>query len=243
MKVLGLVGSPRKGGNTDTLVGRVLEGAKSKGAEVKKVYLGDLNIHPCQGAFSCEARKSCVLPDDMPPLYESLRRAHGVVIGTPVYVGNASGLLVNFLGRCRPFISFLDSAGSSGEEISPEQAAALRREKTCLLISRGTAYADLPSPAEEAMRRAIQAHLDRDPSSHPLPARRLPPGKKGVILLTYHQPGEEKYRSVADFLRFNLNLWGLEILDLIPAYRLLKKGDAQMRDDLMERAWRAGRMF
>jgi len=64
-----------------------------------------------------------------------------------------------------------------------------------------------------------------------------------VILLSYHQPGEGKYQGVADFLRFNLNLWGLEIIDVIPAFRLLKKGDAQMREDLMQRAWKAGRMF
>ncbi len=109
MKILGIVGSPRKGGNTDTLVARVLEGARSKGAEVERVHLQGLNIHPCQGAFSCEARKGCVLPDDMQPLYKKLQQADGIVMGTPVYVRNASGMLVNFIDRCRPFISFLDS--------------------------------------------------------------------------------------------------------------------------------------
>jgi multimeric flavodoxin WrbA len=244
MKILGLVGSPRKGGNTDTLVDRVLEGAKSNQADAEKVYLGDLDIHPCQGAFSCEAWKRCVLPDDMQPLYENLRQADGIVIGTPVYVGNASGPLVNFLDRCRPFISFLDSLEAGKPALSPSEKKALRQEKTCLQIWQGKSYAELPSMAEEAMLKAIHAYVEKNPSSHPVPAKRLAQGKKGVILLTYHQPGEGKYQGVADFLRFNLhNLWGLEIIDVIPAYRLLKKGDAQMREDLMQRAWKAGRMF
>jgi multimeric flavodoxin WrbA len=46
--VVGFVGSPRKGMNTDTLVGRVLEGAKSVGADIEKIYLNDLEIKPCQ---------------------------------------------------------------------------------------------------------------------------------------------------------------------------------------------------
>jgi multimeric flavodoxin WrbA len=244
VKILGLVGSPRKGGNTDTLVERVLEGAKSNMAEVEKVFLGDLNIHPCQGAFSCEARKRCVLPDDMQPLYETLQKADGIVVGTPVYVGNASGPLVNFLDRCRPFISFLDSQEAGKPALSPSEEEALRQENTCLQIWRGKSYAELPSLAEEAMLRAIHAYVEKNPSSHPVPAKRLAQGKKGVILLTYHQPGEKKYQGVADFLIFNLhNIWGLEIIDVIPAFRLLKKGDAQMRGDLMQRAWKAGRMF
>jgi len=95
--------------------------------------------------------------------------------------------------------------------------------------------------AEEVMLKAIHSYVDKNPFSHPIPAKRLAPGKKGVIILTYHQPGERKYQGVADFLHFNLhNLWGLEIIDVIPAYRLLKKGDAQTRKDLMQRAWEAG---
>jgi multimeric flavodoxin WrbA len=243
VKLLGLVGSPRKGGNTDTLVDRVMEGAKSNQAEVEKVYLRDLDIHPCQGAFSCEARKRCVLPDDMQPLYEKIQQADGIVIGTPVYVGNATGALVNFLGRCRPFISFLDSLEAVRPALSPSEEA-LRQEKTCLQIWQGKSYADLPSLAEEVMLKAMRSYVEKNPSSHPIPAKRLAQGKKGVILLTYHQPGEKKYQGVADFLNFNLhNLWGLEIIDLIPAYRLLKKGDAQMREDLMQRAWKAGQLF
>ncbi len=244
MKILGIVGSPRKGGNTDTLVTRVLEGARSKAAEVEKVYLQGLNIHPCQGAFSCEARKGCVLPDDMQPLYKKLQQADGIVIGAPVYVRNASGMLVNFIDRCRPFISFLDSLETEKPPLSTAEQEALRHENACLQIWQGKSYEELPCTAEEVMSRSIHAYIEKYPSSHPTSAKRLAKGKKGVIILPYHQPGEQKYQGVADFLFFNLhNLWGLEIIDVIPACRVLKKGDAQGREDLMQRAWKAGQLF
>jgi multimeric flavodoxin WrbA len=244
VKILGIIGRPRKGGNTDTLVGRVLEGAKSKAAEVEKVHLRDVNIHSCQGAFSCEARRSCVLPDDMPPLYQKLQQADGIVIGTPVYVGNASGMVVNFLNRCRPFISFLDSLETEKPALPLRQEKALLQENTCLQIWKGKSYEELPSTAEEVMFRTIHSYIEKHPSSHPIPAKRLAKGKKGVIILTYHQPGKRKYQGVADFLLFNLHdLWGLEIIDVIPACRVLKKGETQVREDLMQRAWKAGQML
>ena len=60
----------------------------------------------------------------------------------------------------------------------------------------------------------------------------------------YHQPGERKYQGVDDFLLFNLHgLWGLEIIDVIPACRMLKKADDQEREDLMQRTWKDGQLF
>ena len=48
MKILGINGSPRIGGNTDILLDKALEGAKSKGAQVEKVILNQLKFVPCQ---------------------------------------------------------------------------------------------------------------------------------------------------------------------------------------------------
>ena len=242
MKVLGVVGSPRKGGNADGLIERVLEGAKEKRAETEKVYLQDLEIHPCQGAFSCEVRKRCVLPDDMQPLYQKLHEADAIVVGTPIYMGMASGPLVKFLNRCRPFISFIESLDKPA--LSPSEEKALLQENTCLQIWKGKPYGELTSVPEEMLSRAIHSYMERNPSIHPKPLKRLPKGKKCVIILTYHQPGEEKYRGTIEYLLFNLrDIWGMEVVDVIPAYGLLKKGDAQKREDLMQRAFKAGQML
>lgn len=48
MKVCGIVGSPNKNGNVDSLVSQVLKGASSQGAETHTLYLNDMNIRPCQ---------------------------------------------------------------------------------------------------------------------------------------------------------------------------------------------------
>ena len=144
MKIIGLVGSPRKGGNTDTMVDCILEGAKSKKAEVEKVYLQDLDIRPCQGAFSCEARKRCVLPDDMQPLYETLQQADGIVIGTPIYVGNVSEPLVNILDRCRPFISYLDSLEADKPALSLSEEKLLGRRRPACKFSKGNPMRNCP---------------------------------------------------------------------------------------------------
>lgn len=242
MKVLGVVGSPRKGGNSDSLIDRVLEGAKAKSADTEKVYLHDLEIHPCQGAFSCETRKRCVIPDGMQPLYDKLQQADSIVVGTPIYMAMASGPLVKFFNRCRPFISFIEALDRPA--LSPSEEKALVQENPCLQIWKGRPYAELASIPEEMISRAIHSYMEKHPSVHPKPLRRLAKGKKGVILLTYHQPGEEKYGGTIDYLLFNMrDVWGLDIVDVIPAYELLKKGDAQKRQDLMQRAFKAGQML
>ena len=66
MKVLGLVGSPRKGGNTDLLVAAVLEGAAKNKHATEKVYLYGVDIAPCVDCRACKKGKlECVLKDGM----------------------------------------------------------------------------------------------------------------------------------------------------------------------------------
>ena len=90
VKILGLVGSPRKGGNTDTIVGQVLAGARSEGAEVEKLYLDDLRIRPCRACFSCAETGRCVIEDDFQTLLRRMREADGIVLGSPVYCGTVT---------------------------------------------------------------------------------------------------------------------------------------------------------
>jgi len=85
MKVLGLMGSPRKGGNTDVLMDAALDAAKAKGAEVEKVFLNDLKIRPCQACYACRKKGRCVIQDDMQPLYDKLLAADCLLLGSPVY--------------------------------------------------------------------------------------------------------------------------------------------------------------
>ncbi|HYF92210.1 MAG TPA: flavodoxin family protein [Symbiobacteriaceae bacterium] len=102
MRVLGIVGSPRRGGNTDVLVGEVLRGAASHGAHVQTVYLNDLNIRGCQACEACKGGNGyvgCIQDDDMLGLYDDLIAADAIVIGTPIYYFGPSAQTKLFLDR------------------------------------------------------------------------------------------------------------------------------------------------
>jgi len=99
LKVVGIVGSPRKGMNTDTLVTKVLEGALSGGAETEKIHLNDLEIKPCQACDSSPAPEYCFYKDGMEIIYNLLETADALVIGTPAYYGSVSAQLKLLLDR------------------------------------------------------------------------------------------------------------------------------------------------
>lgn len=85
MEIVALMGSPRKGGNTDILTDSFLEGAAERGAVFEKIYLNDLEIRGCQGCLSCHKQGKCRQDDDMQQVYEKLLSADLWVLATPVY--------------------------------------------------------------------------------------------------------------------------------------------------------------
>jgi multimeric flavodoxin WrbA len=103
MKVLAVVGSPRKRGNTDLLVDAVIQGAAENGAEVEKVFLADLDVKPCDGCDACRKSARCVVRDDMIPLYDKLYASDAWVLGTPVYWWGPSAQLKAFVDRWYAF--------------------------------------------------------------------------------------------------------------------------------------------
>ena len=98
-KVLAIVGSPRRKGNTDILVDRILSGAKDAGADVEKIHLKGLTIKECDGCYACWKGKLCPKKDDMNDLYPKIDAADVVVFGTPVYWFGPTALLKAFIDR------------------------------------------------------------------------------------------------------------------------------------------------
>jgi len=90
MKVLGIVCSPRKGGNTEVLVQEALAGAQDRGAETELLTIWDKDINPCDGCLSCEKTGKCHIKDDVQDIYLKLLEADGIVWGTPVYFFSAT---------------------------------------------------------------------------------------------------------------------------------------------------------
>ena len=98
-QVLGIVGSPRRGGNTDALVDAVLSGALEAGAHVEKVLLGDLDIAPCRACDACQRTGVCVQEDDMAALLLKMQASQVWVLGTPVYWWGPTAQFKAFLDR------------------------------------------------------------------------------------------------------------------------------------------------
>jgi multimeric flavodoxin WrbA len=98
-KVIGIVGSPRQGGNTDILVDEVLAGAREAGARVEKVILSDLTIGYCQGCNRCREAGKCHQEDDMPLLLQKMQASDVWVLGTPVYWWGPTAQFKTFLDR------------------------------------------------------------------------------------------------------------------------------------------------
>jgi multimeric flavodoxin WrbA len=98
MRVLGIVGSPRRNGNTDILVTEALRGAASAGAETERVRLSDLSIGPCRACESCK-QGECVQADDMPGLFRQMFAADVWILGTPVYWWGPTAQMKAFIDR------------------------------------------------------------------------------------------------------------------------------------------------
>ena len=114
--VLGIVGSPRKKGNTDVLVSRLLAGAHAEGAATDKIYLGDQHIRECDGCHVCWQGKPCSKKDDMNDLYSKIAESDVIVFGTPVYWYGPTALMKAFIDRFVYFNCTVNRPGIRGKE-------------------------------------------------------------------------------------------------------------------------------
>ena len=107
MNLLAIVGSPRKGKATDTLVDKAIEGVKSKSPEcnVKKLHLIDHDIQFCKNCLACRDSKTknpvakCSIRDDMDYIREDVLKSDSLIFGTPVHMGYATAIMMTFLER------------------------------------------------------------------------------------------------------------------------------------------------
>ena len=99
MKIVGIMGSPRKKGNTDVLLNVAIEEAQKNGVEFSKINLTDMTIAHCNGCQKCLQTGKCVIGDDMQQIYEAMLNSEGILWATPVYSWSMSSLAKTALDR------------------------------------------------------------------------------------------------------------------------------------------------
>ncbi len=101
-KVLVLLGSPRRKGNSATLAEQITRGAKSGKARVETIYLHGKDITPCKACMGCQKKgsKGCSIRDEMQEIYLKLIEADAWVIASPVYWFTMSAQTKIFMDRC-----------------------------------------------------------------------------------------------------------------------------------------------
>jgi multimeric flavodoxin WrbA len=104
MKVLATNGSPRTKCNTATVLHHALEGAASQGAETELVHLYELNFKGCISCFACKLKNGesygrCAVNDDLTPILKKAEEADAIILGSPIYLGTATGEMRSFTER------------------------------------------------------------------------------------------------------------------------------------------------
>jgi multimeric flavodoxin WrbA len=106
MKILALLGSPRKGGNTDQLVEQILKAARTKGHKTEKLYLYDYTISLCVDCRNCKKGDYvCCINDEMQQIYPKMEEANVIIFGTPVYWYGPTAKMKMLIDRMRPFVA------------------------------------------------------------------------------------------------------------------------------------------
>jgi len=102
MKVLGINGSARKGGNTAILIGHVFKELEKEGIETELVELAGKNIHGCRACMKCykeKNRRCAVDKDHLNPVLEKMLDADGIILGSPTYFTDVSAEMKALIDR------------------------------------------------------------------------------------------------------------------------------------------------
>ena len=125
MKVLAFNGSPRKNGNTATLLKHALEGAASRGASTKLIHLYDLRYKGCISCFACKLNGgasygNCAVKDELTPFLQEIKKADALILGSPIYLGTVNGEMQSFLERLIfPYLAYDENHTSLFGKVLP----------------------------------------------------------------------------------------------------------------------------
>ena len=118
MRVLGIFGSPRRGGNTEILLEEALKGAEKEGAETERLHVADFNIMPCVECLACYEEGRCVILDDMQKIYLKLLEADIIILASPIFFYGMTAWAKAMVDRCQALWSrkYILKEASLGKE-------------------------------------------------------------------------------------------------------------------------------
>ena len=142
MKLAAIIGSPRKNSSTEILVDKVIEGCKSQGeAEVDKIFIADKKIEFCNGCLICMGAEPgelvCSIKDDMSEILQRMKESDAFVFGTPNHMRTISAMLLNFLCRMLPLLTFRAEYDAQGNRVEGEMSSIIKDKKAAMVISQG----------------------------------------------------------------------------------------------------------
>ena len=126
-KVLGIGGSPRKGGNSDILLKRLLKGVADESVVAEEIQLRDYQFQSCTGCERCRKDKRCTeLQDGMQLIYPKIKEAEGLVLVSPIHNYNMTALMKSFIDRLYCFYDFSNERpGSWSSQLADQGRKAI----------------------------------------------------------------------------------------------------------------------
>ena len=134
MKVVGVSGSPRRGGNTETILMEVLRGAEEAGAETCLFTLPRMDVSPCRHCDGCLAEGVCVVKDDMGLIYPEIESLDALVLASPIHFYGVTAQAKTMIDRCQAFWA---------RKYILKRRIAARKRKGVFISTGGTRFPDL----------------------------------------------------------------------------------------------------
>lgn len=100
-KITAVFGSPRRKGNTATLLRQAIKGARDAGAEVNEIVLRDLKMSPCLEIYGCKQSGQCAIQDDFQGVLEQLLASQGIILASPIFFYTVSAHTKILMDRCQ----------------------------------------------------------------------------------------------------------------------------------------------
>ena len=153
-RILGVEGSPRKGGNSHVLLKHALQGARSENAVTDEVHLRDYQFQPCVGCERCRKTKECPeLQDGMQLIYPKVEENSGLVLVSPTHFYNVTAWMKAFIDRLYCYGEFTTDRPRCWKSLLAGQG----RKAAIMCVGEGVSREEAVGLTLEAMRLPLES--------------------------------------------------------------------------------------